>query len=196
MPVRILQTLTAAICVIAASPVLAAAEKGGKEPSLFATDPFSYIWNLLMFLILLTVLWVFVWPKILQGLQARENKQREDLATAQAKAEEAQAAATQRQAELAAAQQDAQKLIEQAKTDAEQFAAKIKADAQSEIESMKNRAAAEIEAAKDQALDEVYAQTAELSTQIAGKILQREINADDQQQLVKDSLEALTKSGV
>lgn len=194
MPVRILRALTLASCAVVASPVFAAA-KEGEQPSLFSTDLFSYIWNLLMFLILLGVLWVFVWPKILEGLRAREEKQRTDLATAQAKAQEAEAALTQRQAELAAAQQDAQALIEQAKKDAEQFAAKIKSDASSEIEAMKNRAASEIQAAKDQALDEIYAQTAELSTQIASRILKREINAEDQQQLVSDSLAEL-KSGV
>lgn len=194
MPVRIPRALTLAFVAFAASPVFAASE--GEQPSLFATDLFSYIWNLLMFLILLSVLWVFVWPKILGGLRAREEKQRTDLATAQAKAEEAEAALAQRQSELASAQQDAQAIIEEAKKDAEQFAAKIKADASSEIESMKNRAAAEIQAAKDQALDEVYARTAELSTQIAGRILKREINADDQAQLVNDSLAELSKTGV
>ena len=61
---------------------------------------------------------------------------------------------------------------------------------------MKERAEAEITSAKDAALSEVYAQTAELSTQIAGRILKREINAADQQQLVSDSLAELGKAGV
>jgi F-type H+-transporting ATPase subunit b len=176
----------------------AAAEKaeGGKEPSLFATDVFSYVWNLLMFLILLGVLWVFVWPKILEGLKAREDKQRTDLQTAEKSAREAEALLAKRQAELANAQKDAQAVIERSKTDAEQVASKIKADAEAEILRMKERATAEIEAAKKQALDEVYRETAEISTQIASRILKREVNAADQQQLVNVSLAELTKSSM
>ena len=91
---------------------------------------------------------------------------------------------------------EAQAVVEEARKSAELAAAKIKADTESEIAKMKERAQAEIAAAKDQALGEVYAQTAELSTQIAGRILKREINASDQQQLVSESLAELTKSGV
>ena len=176
-------------------PTLAASE-AGEEPSLFAKDPFSYIWNLLMFLILLGILWKFVWPKVLDGLQARETKLRTDLETAERSAKEAQAALAQRQEELARAQQDAQAVIEEARKSAEQVAMKVKADAEAEIVKMKERAEAEISSAKDAALSEVYAQTAELSTQIASRILKREINPTDQQQLVSDSLAELTKSGV
>ena len=99
-------------------------------------------------------------------------------------------------AQIAEAQKEAQKVVEEAKKAAEQVAAKLKSDTESDIASMRDRAAAEIESAKQAALDEVYAQTAELSTQIAGRILKREINAQDQQQLVSDSLAELTKSGV
>jgi len=53
---------------------------------------------------------------------------------------------------------------------------------------MKAAAKADIASAKEQALTDIYAQTASLSTAVAGKILQREINADDQQQLINDSL--------
>lgn len=185
------------LCLVAIPAVAAeSAGHGGEEPSLFATDPFSYVWNLLMFLILLGVLWVFVWPKVLEGLKAREDKQRTDLQTAEKSAREAEALLAKRQEELSHAQKDAQAVIDQSKTDAEQVASKIKADAEAEISRMKERAAAEIEAAKKQALDEVYRHTAELSTQIAGRILKREVNAEDQQQLVNDSLAELTKSSM
>lgn len=187
--------LTGLFLSLCSLPALAAA-KDGEQPSLFAKDPFSYIWNILMFLILLGILWKFVWPKVLDGLQAREQKLREDLSNAEQSAKEAAEALAKRQEELANAQKDAQAVIEEAKTSAEQLAAKMKSDAESEIVKMKERATAEIASAKDAALSEVYAQTAELSTQIAGRILKREINVQDQQQLVSDSLAELTKSGV
>ena len=190
MTIRLRQLAAVVLIGSAALPALAAG--GGGEPSLFAKDPFSYIWNLLMFLVLLTVLWLFVWPKILDGLRAREAKLRHDLETAENSAREAEQALAQRKAELAEAQKEAQAVIEQSKKDAEQVAARVKADAESEITRMKQRAEADIASAKELAVAEVYDRIADLSTQIAGRILSREINPQDQQQLISESLSELS----
>lgn len=154
------------------------------------------IWNLLIFLIVLAILAKFVFPVIRDGLKAREAKLEGDLTAAEKAKADAEASVAEYKAKIAEAQKEAQVVIDEAKKSAEQVAAKVKSDAESEIVKMKERATAEIESAKDAALGEVYAQTAELSTQIASRILKREINAQDQQQLVSDSLAELTKSGV
>lgn len=154
------------------------------------------IWNLLIFLIVLGILAKFVFPVIRDGLKAREAKLEGDLTAAENVKADAEASVAAYKAKLAEAQKEAQVVIDEAKKSAEQVAMKVKADAESEIVKMKERATAEIESAKDAALSEVYTQTAELSTQIAGRILKREINAADQQQLVSDSLAELAKSGV
>ncbi|MBX2852243.1 MAG: F0F1 ATP synthase subunit B [Phycisphaeraceae bacterium] len=154
------------------------------------------IWNLLVFLIVLAILAKFVFPVIRDGLKAREAKLEGDLSAAEKAKADAEASVAEYKTKIAEAQKEAQVVIDEAKKSAEQVAMKVKSDAESEIVKMKERATAEIESAKDAALSEVYAQTAELSTQIAGRILKREINADDQQQLVSDSLAELTKSGV
>ncbi|MEM6257701.1 MAG: F0F1 ATP synthase subunit B [Planctomycetota bacterium] len=153
-------------------------------------------WNLLVFLIVLGILAKFVFPVIRDGLKAREAKLEGDLTAAEKAKAEAEASVAEYKSKIAEAQKEAQAVIEEAKKSAEQVAAKVKSDAEAEIVKMKERAEAEITSAKDAALSEVYAQTAELSTQIAGRILKREINAADQQQLVSDSLAELTKSGV
>ena len=56
---------------------------------------------------------------------------------------------------------------------------------------MKDKAARDINAAKEQAITELYSQAAIMSTQIAGRILKRELNADDQQAIVDESLAQL-----
>ena len=154
------------------------------------------IWNLIVFLVLLAVLAKFVFPAIRDGLKAREAKLEGDLTAAEQAKADAQASVAEYKAKIAEAQKEAQVVIDAAKKSAEQVAAKIKSDTETEINKMKERAQVEIASAKDAALSEVYAQTAELSTQIASRILKREINAADQQQLVSDSLAELTKSGV
>ena len=161
---------------------------GEAKDHLFASDAFSYIWNLLMFLILLGVLWVFVWPKILSGLQAREAKQLDDLDAATRSRAEADASLAEYKTQLAEARKESQSIVAEARTAATQAANADRARIESEIAQMKENARRDIAAAREQALTDIYTQAAELSTTIAGKILHREISADDQQALVQDSV--------
>lgn len=175
----------------------AAAEEGHAVEG----DPMSpivleMIWAAVLFILFASILGFVVWPKILGALQAREAKLEGDLVGAESARKDAEAALAEYKTKIAEAQKEAQAVVEEAKKSAEQVAAKVKSDTESELNKMKERAEAEIASAKDAALSEVYAQTANLSTQIAGRILKREISAADQQQLVSDSLAELTKSGV
>ena len=161
-------------------------------------DPMSLmklemIWAVVLFIIFASILGFVVWPKILGALQAREQKLEGDLVGAEQARQEADAALAEYKGKIAEAQQEAAKVVAEARQAAEQVAAKVKADAEAQAVQLRDRAAAEIESAKDQALSEIYSQTAELSTQIAGRILKREISAQDQQQLVSDSLAELTR---
>ena len=56
---------------------------------------------------------------------------------------------------------------------------------------MRQRAEGDITAAKVQALSEIYEEVATISTSVAGRILQRQINPEDQQRLVEESLKQL-----
>lgn len=189
--------------LVFALPALAAAEgeggdgqghsKGGAVSSadLFASEPWPYIWNLLMFLILLGVLYMYVWPVVLKGLQDRESKQREDLAAAENARAQAEKAQAELKARLAEGQKEAQALIEQSRADAQKLSAELKAQTQREIDDMKQRATAEIDSARQQAVQEIASQAAMLATEVAGKILQREIQPGDHQRLVDESLNRL-----
>ena len=53
------------------------------------------------------------------------------------------------------------------------------------------RAKADIEAAKKSAVADIHANATELASAIAGRILQREINASDQARLVEESIREL-----
>jgi F-type H+-transporting ATPase subunit b len=67
----------------------------------------------------------------------------------------------------------------------------MKMRAQREAEEAKERATAEIEQAKRNALAEIYDQTANLATSVAEKIIRRQLNANDQRDLVNESLSQL-----
>jgi len=185
-----------ALLVLAPVSVLAAEGGGAVEGDPMNLMALEMIWAIVLFILFAAILGFVVWPKILGALQAREQKLEGDLVGAEKARAQADEALATYKAKIAEAQKEAQSVVEEARKSAEAAGAKIKADTEADIAKMKERAAAEIEAAKDQALTEVYAQAAELSTQIAGRILKREISAADQQQLVNESLAELTKTGV
>jgi F-type H+-transporting ATPase subunit b len=163
------------------------------ENNLFAGTLLQSLAAIIAFVILLVVLRKFAWGPILSGLQDREAKIKGDLEEAEKAANEANATLTEYKAKLADAQEQARAMIDQSRGDAQRVAAEIKDDTQNEINQMKERAQQDIGAAKEQALGEIYQQTAALATDVAGRILQRQINETDQQRLVDESLGQLKR---
>lgn len=168
-----------------------AADPGEESPSVFTGTIAQSVAAAIVFLTLVTVLYKKAWGPILTGLQDRENKIKNDLEHAEKQAAEAAQTLTAYRTQLQEAQAEAAGLIDQARKDAEQVASKLRSESETEIKSLKDRATRDIAAAKEQAVKDIYAQTAQLSTTIAGRILKREINPDDQQQLVQESLNEL-----
>lgn len=182
--------------MVMSAPVLAAEgpEAGGEPTSpLYSVNQglITGLATIVIFLLLVAVLGKYAWGPILSGLKAREDKIRKDIADAEATRAKAEATLREYNAQLATAEQKVREMIAKATADAEQLAASIRARAQQESEETKDRAMRDIENAREQALAEIYAQTAELSTRIAEKIIRRNLNADDQRELVNRSLQEL-----
>ncbi|HSU69381.1 MAG TPA: F0F1 ATP synthase subunit B, partial [Tepidisphaeraceae bacterium] len=148
-----------------------------------------------IFVLLVTILGKYAWGPILSGLKAREEKIRKDIADAEATRAKAEATLREYNQQLATAEQKVRDMLGKAATDAESLAAQIRTRAQQESEETKERALKDIEAAKDQALSEIYQQTADLATRVAEKIIRRNLNADDQRELVNQSLQELQTAG-
>lgn len=176
--------------IAAAAP--ADGESAGSGGGLLSFDVGSYIWKIIIFTVFLIVLAKFVWPPILKGLQSREQKQRDDLKSAEDAAKDAQKTLAEYKQQLAEAQKEAQRIIDESRTAAQQVAAQVKAQAETDAKNLRQRNAAEIQAAKEQAITELYQHTAEIATQVAAKIIRKELNASDQQALVNQSLEELS----
>lgn len=162
-------------------------------PSPFAGTIAQSIAAAVVFLLLVAVLHKLAWGPILQGLQDREGKIKADLENAERSSREAAATLENYKKQLADAQAEAGRMIAAARTDAEKTAAQIRDATQTELNAMKSRATTEIAAAKEEALSQIYSQVATLSTQIASQILKRQINPQDQQSLVEQSLAEFRK---
>lgn len=167
--------------------VLAADEAVGAIPTVkqgFATG----VTALIVFAITAAFLGVVVWPKISQGLDDRANKIKDEIEAAEQARKQAKDALEEYQRSLAQARAEAAKMIEATKAQQNQLAAELKAKSEIELNAMRERAMKEIDQAKRAAVSELYADATNLATMVAGKILKREINAQDQQRLVEESL--------
>lgn len=189
-------TLSALLSLALSTAVMAASEAHGEhaEPSsVFAGTIMQSVAAVIVFVLLAVILAKFAWGPILSGLQDRENKIKHDLDTAEANNKKAAALLKEYEAKLADARAEANRLVETARKDAEKAAFQIREETQTEIDAMKKRATAEIKYAKEQAIGEIFIQAANLGSDIAGRILRREINPADQQRLVQESLATIKK---
>ncbi|MGV6814426.1 MAG: F0F1 ATP synthase subunit B [Phycisphaerales bacterium] len=143
---------------------------------------------IVIFLIVFGILATTVWPKIVAGLDERNEKIMGEIAAAEEARKQAKEALDQYEQNLADARAESQKMLEETKAQQASLAANLKATADAELAAMREKALADIDAAKKQALNELYNESVNLATVMAGKILAREVSVDDQQRLMDESL--------
>jgi len=184
MKLRVLIANATIPILLAAS---AAASEGG-ENNLFAGDIGNAFWTILIFGLVIVVLGKFAWTPLLNALQQREEFIRTSLEEAKKDRLEAEARLQEYEQKLTEAKNAAGDIIEQAKGEAESLRARLEQQAREESDNMLDRAKREIDIAKQSAVKEIYSTSAELATDIAGKILRRELNPQDHDRLIEDSI--------
>jgi F-type H+-transporting ATPase subunit b len=168
-------------------PSLALASEGG-ENNLFAGDVGNAIWTLTVFLLVVLVLGKFAWGPMLQGLQNREKFIRESLEQAKAENEKARSLAEEYERKVDQAKAEATAIVEEGRRDAEVVKRQIEEKTRAEADKMIGRARREIEIAQQTAVKEIYVTSARLATELAGRIIGREVNAADHEQLIAESI--------
>lgn len=132
-----------------------------------------------------------VWPKIAQGLKDREEKIQQEIASAEEARRQAAAALESYQQSLAEARAESQKMLEETRSQQQALANELKAKADVELAEMRDKARRDIEAAKRAALAEIYAESVNRASEMASKILAREVSPADHQRLLDESLNEL-----
>jgi F-type H+-transporting ATPase subunit b len=154
----------------------------------------TMVTTVVVFLLFFGVAAVMVWPKILAGLDERDQKIRGDIERAEAARAEATEALRRQEEALRAARVESNELIAKARSDAEETARDLRLRAESELLSLRDQAHREIDSARESAIKDINSHAAEISTAIASKILEREISADDQRDLIDRTLQEFAQS--
>ncbi|GAB4521356.1 MAG: F0F1 ATP synthase subunit B [Phycisphaerales bacterium] len=167
---------------------------------LAASEPTSFyviqfITALIAFSLAVAVLGKVAWPKILGALDEREQKILGEINAAEEARERANAALKEYETSLAEARAEANAMIEKTKADQSRLAAELSAKAEAQAQEHMAEARRNIEAMKKAAVAEVYQEAAKAAAMMASKILEREVNADDQKRLVDDAVSTFSGSG-
>ncbi|WP_233144121.1 F0F1 ATP synthase subunit B [Lottiidibacillus patelloidae] len=143
------------------------------------------VYQLVVFIVLLGLLRKYAWGPLMGIMKQREEHIANEIETAERNREEAKKFIEEQRAELKKARQDAQEIIENAKKLSEKQGEEILDLARQEGERLKASALREIEREKELAVKALREQVATLSVMIASKVIEKELNANEQTELVE-----------
>jgi F-type H+-transporting ATPase subunit b len=157
-------------------------------------DPGLFIWTILTFLILLGILAKFAWGPLLKALDERQSTIRKSLDDAD-----------QAQQELAKLQEKSAQLLAEARAEGQSIVAQSRAAAEVVREDLHQKAKAEaaamIKAAERQiqqetarAVEQIRHEVVDLSLSVASKLIKKNLTAEDNDALIRDSLSQIESS--
>lgn len=153
----------------------------------------DFLFYLATFLILMALIKHYAWGPITEMMDKRAKKITDDLDNAKKQRDDAEALAQKRQAQLDQSHAQAAQIVDRAKQNGEQQRSKIVAAANLEAKTLKQNAQKDIDQQRKEALANVKADVAELSVEIATKVIGKELTAKDHQALVDSYIEGLGK---
>lgn len=155
-------------------------------PSILTPDFGLFFWMLVAFLVVFLLLAKFGFPVITKSVEERKNFIDESLR----KAHEAQERLANIEKEGEAILQDAREkqaqLLKEATETRDAIVGKAQEKAREEGARLLSEAKAEIEAEKQNAIRDIRAQVAELSVQVAEKVLRKDLSSDANQMSLID----------
>ena len=142
-------------------------------------------------LLLTLILKRFLFKPVKKVMDARRAAIDNDYAQAQAARDQAEESRLNYEAAMAAAKQTGDQIIADATRTAEYRGNEIVAEARQKATDIRRQAEADAVLERKKAEDDMKHEIAEVSTQLTGKLLQREINEEDHKKLIDSFLNDL-----
>jgi len=143
------------------------------------------------FLLLIFLVKKFAWGNIIGILDQRAQKISDDIDGAESARQKAEELASKREEELAGSHKEAASIVENAKETAEKNKSQILSEATQEAVRLKEKAQQEIAHNKEEALNSIKGDVADLTVNLASKLLSQELDAEGQRQLIDRYLDEL-----
>lgn len=151
-------------------------------------DLWTFIFQTINVLIVLVGLYLILWKPLSKTLNSRSEKIEGDLREASFAKEKAEELLASYQKQLTEAQQDAREILQRTTEMAEAARMDIIAQAKAEAARIMEQARQELEKEKKAALVAIRSQAADLVIVATGKVLDRILTSEDQEQLLRNAL--------
>ena len=155
---------------------------------LLQPDPGLFVWTIVTFLVLLTILAKFAWRPLLAALEERRTTINKALEDAQQARVELERLGQQSAEMMRKARADAESIISESRADAERLREEMRQKARSEAEGIVRNAERQIQLETARALQQIRHEAVDLSVAIASRIIQRNLSKEDNERLIEDAL--------
>ena len=156
-------------------------------------DPGLFVWTILTFLVLLGVLAKFAWKPLLKMLKDREDLIRSSLEDAEKAQTELANLNAEREEIINKARSEAQSILSEGKVAASKLKDETLKAAKDQAKSILTDAEKQIRIEKHMAFEEIISEVVDLSLSVATKLIKKNISREDNQTLIDESLENITK---
>ena len=147
-------------------------------------------WNVLAFAIAFFILRKFAWPAIIKGLNEREAKITESIATAERVQAEMAQLKNENETMMAKAREERSQMLKEAKATKDKIVSEAKDEAKAEAAKIITNAQAVINQQKNAALIDLKNQIGNLVIEVSEKVLRRELaNKAEQENYIKSLAE-------
>lgn len=154
-------------------------------------DYHDLLWAIINFALLLAILYKFLYGPLLKMMESRENEIKNNINQAEEMRVEAESSRTQMQETLDKARKEAQEILNNAVKVGEETKNQIISEAKEAAVNLTQKAQEEIQREKEQALADIRNEVANLAVLAAGKILSKNITADEQKKLVDQYIQGV-----
>ncbi len=144
------------------------------------------VWAVIAFVIVFGVLAWKAWPAIKKALKDREDRIRGDLERAEHARVEAEQSLEEYRRQLADARAEANTIIERSREAADEVRRELIARAETDAAELRARAADDIRLATERAMSELHGKVAQLSIDLAEKVIERNLDRDTQTRLIEN----------
>ncbi len=151
-------------------------------------------WTVITFLLLLVILRKIAWKPIIEALENRERDIRDALNAAEKARAEADKVSHDYDEMIKKARSEVQQIVAEGKVTGEKVRVSIEENARLKAAEMLENAKGQIEAEREKAIREIQAVVVDLSVKAATKVIEKNLDTDDNRRLIEKTLMEIGKA--
>ena len=167
----------------------ASSHEGGWMEKWLSFDPGLFMWTIVTFIIVLTILKWKAWGPLVSALDKRAEDIKNALSAADRAKEDAEKASQDYEALVQKAHAEAKQIITDSKAAGERVKNDLESIAKENAEEMIGKAKIQIEAESQKAIQEIKASVVDLSIEAAAKVIEKNLDTEDNRNLVEQTLD-------